>query len=129
MKVNDIIKEGLYDYITQRSATQQQASSQQQDRIAAQNAAQTVAAQKQAVGQFKPNSTRVAATPAPAPATTDRVELTPGVRVVKAVDPIILSYNNKNYTRQPNGVWTKLGQTKGVDPSMQQFLQSELEKL
>ena len=51
------------------------------------------------------------------------------MQVIKAVDPTILQFNNKRYTRQPNGQWTKLGQTKPIDVPMQQFLNSELAKL
>jgi hypothetical protein len=67
--------------------------------------------------------------PAPTPTTPEKVELTPGVTVVKAVDPIILAYQGKNFTRHPNGNWTKLGQTKAVDLNTKQFLDSELAKL
>lgn len=59
----------------------------------------------------------------------DYVKLDPEVKVIKAVDPIILQFGNKRYTRQPNGQWTKLGQTKPIDVPMQQFLNSELAKL
>ena len=55
--------------------------------------------------------------------------LDPDVEVVSAVDPTILRFNGKRYTRQPNGQWTKLGQTKPLDIPMQQFLNKELKKL
>ena len=129
MKIKDVVQESVYDWFTQRDAARAQAGAQQKNRLKIQQAAQQQAASQQAVGQFKSNPARTAtATTDPAIA-PEKVELTPGVRVVKSVDPIILSYNNKNYTRQPNGQWTKLGQTKPVDLPTQQFLSSELAKL
>ncbi len=80
------------------------------------------------------NAAMDAPTAAPAPKTSqdpaaDYVKLDPEVKVIKAVDPVILQFSNKRYTLQPNGQWTKLGQTKPVDVPMQQFLNSELAKL
>lgn len=128
MKIKDVVQESVYDWFTQRDAARTQAATQQQNRINTQTAAAKQQATQQATQQFKTNPARTATAPAPAIA-PEKVELTPGVRVVKSVDPIILSYNNKNYTRQPNGQWTKLGQTKPVDVPTQQFLSSELAKL
>ena len=83
----------------------------------------------QAAGQFIPNPARVAA-PAAAPAPGGNyTNLDPEIKVIKAVDPVILQFNNKRYTLQPSGQWTKLGQTKPLDLPTQQFLSSELAKL
>ena len=60
---------------------------------------------------------------------TQQRTLDPDVEIVSAVDPTILRFNGKRYTRQPNGQWTKLGQTKPLDTPMQQFLNKELKKL
>lgn len=118
MKIKDVVQESVYDWFTQRDAARARANAQQQDRLDIQQA------QKQA-----------AASPAPAQqaaqpqqAQVQRV-LDPEVQVIKAVDPVILQFNGKRYTVQPNGQWTKLGQTKPVDLPTQQFLSSELAKL
>lgn len=55
--------------------------------------------------------------------------LDPEVDVISARNPIVLKFNGKRYTRQPNGEWSKLGQTKPIDLPMQQFLNKELAKL
>jgi hypothetical protein len=128
VKIKDVIQESVYDFFTKGTAAQQQAASIEQDRQQTYRAAN----RQQALGQFKANPARTAPTVAsPATSTTgaDYVNLDPEVQVVSTVDPIVLKFNGKRYTRQPNGQWTKLGQTKPVDVPMQQFLSSELAKL
>jgi hypothetical protein len=126
VKIKDVIQESVYDFFTKGTAAQKQAASIEQDRQQTYRAA----GQQQAAGQLKPNPARAAQTTAtPAPTGADYVNLDPEVQLVKAVDPTILQFNGKRYTLQPNGQWTKLGQTKPVDVPMQQFLSSELAKL
>jgi hypothetical protein len=123
VKIKDVIQESVYDFFTKGAAAQTQAAAMAQDRRNTYRAGD----QQQATGQFKTNPARTAATATPT--TTDYVNLDPAITVVKAIDPTIFQFNNKRYTRQPNGQWTKLGQTKPVDVPMQQFLDSELAKL
>ena len=129
MKIKDIITEGLYDFLTQIGQQGKQAAwakRGEQKFYADQRAPQ------QAARQFKPNPTRTTP-PSQQVAQNQQSQgqrvLDPEVQVIKAVDPTILQFNNKRYTRQPNGQWTKLGQTKPIDVPMQQFLNSELAKL
>ena len=128
MKIKEVVQESVYDWFTQRDAARAQASSQQQDRIDAQKAQ----GQQQAARQLKVNPARPVP-PSQQVAQNQQAQgqrvLDPEVEVVSTVDPIILKFNGKRYTRQPNNQWTKLGQTKPVDLPMQQFLNSELAKL
>ena len=114
MKIKDIVQESVYDWFTQRDAARIQATSQQADRN------NTYA---KAVANIGPKI------PQPQQSPQGHPVLDPEVKVIKAVDPVILQFNGKRYTVQPNGQWTKLGQTKPVDLPTQQFLSSELAKL
>lgn len=134
MKVNDIIQEGVVSTLAKDlvGSTNWQAIQLRKQEKAQQQAQQQAAASPpvdptklQPLSRANPARTA----PVPEPVEPEKVALTPGVAVVKAVDPVILSYNGKNFTRQANGAWTKLGQTKPVDPNTQQFLDSELAKL
>jgi transcription initiation factor TFIID subunit TAF12 len=128
VKIKDIVQESVYDWFTQRSAARAQANTQQQNRLNTQQAQ----AQQQANQQLKINPAR-SIPPSQQVAQNQQAQgqsvLDPEVQVIKAVDPVILQFNGKRYTVQPNGQWTKLGQTKPVDLPTQQFLSSELAKL
>jgi hypothetical protein len=123
VKIKDIIQESVYDWFTQRDAARTNASSQQADRNT------TYAKAAANVGPKMPT----AAPPSQQVAQNQQAQgqrvLDPEVQVIKTVDPVILQFNGKRYTRQPSGQWTKLGQTKPVDLPTQQFLSSELAKL
>lgn len=136
MKVKDIVQEGVVSNLAKdlvgdtnwraiQLRKQQKAQAQQQADVAN----QPEPSKLNPLAQTNPARTGPAPVKPVVPSEPEKVELTPGVRVVKAVDPTILSYNNKNFTRQANGQWTKLGQTKAVDLNTQQFLDSELAKL
>ena len=109
MKIKDIT-EGVGDWLARKAGERVQ---QQQDTMAA-NASDDQTVDEPTQAEPAPQNQRV---------------LDPEVEILSTVDPVILKFNGRRYTRQPNGQWTKLGQTKPLDMPMQQFLSKELAKL
>ena len=112
MKIKDVIQESVYDWFTQRTAAQKQATSMAQDRQKTYRAA----ARQQALGQFKINPAR-----AVTPTQSQQPQKSKFLAQFEIINtnPITVQWKNQQFQRDATtGQWVNFPAGKPVSQQM-----------